>query len=653
MNLPMSRSDAFAGLHSQAPLSAQRALQQGMRQLVQAHLAAGPNGDAAVGSADTAAVLLQRIRRLQRFVDAQDIGQDVALEEAARAALPRPPTTSPALDPLAELLLWQFHLELAELVAAEPQLSIPATLLRPLLQRQLQTLERFCACSLWTLAFFISSGLARQWRHTHVLALFCASESISTALQRLEAKCLRLHLNGDMPGADGRAELLRELAILKEAPFVKPGDPRADESRQSSASKVACAEELHRYGQQLRTLLPTAEVEFEPAEQLLTALYKLTWVSAACDGEPRAVAWCCAYQLCCQHWFQHRALPAAISGVLKQLLSTTTIGQAAEFNSEAIWLCLTQLFDQWPNDTSEASLPIALNADTAKSPHIVSLQAIPLLLSDSFTLLVQVSPAWFSVHAGDSVALAALLQELALLEKGAAAVKVWPLEQLCTLLLELYAQAQRAGLALPVELLADAHADLIRLLDQAAAWREIDTNGAIISALQQWIDSAAESRPGFSIASPTPAELASSQLYQALLVYVRTLALVVEKPVRLHIDPDNEVLPAVLVSQIAEALKPLLRFVLLDNASAVYSRRAAHKPLIHTVSIHLRREGPKLWVMLSEDNEGPLLTPAQTRQLQRALPPAAGPLGCELHHGQGRWFSFTFKEDPPDQKIAR
>ena len=82
---------------------------------------------------------------------------------------------------------------------------------------------------------------------------------------------------------------------------------------------------------------------------------------------------------------------------------------------------------------------------------------MPDLLSASFTALVRAGGAQ---HPLTPDGRAALLGELALLEKGAAAMKVWPLEQLCTALIATY-EARHAGDAgLPEQLLHE----LIRVL---------------------------------------------------------------------------------------------------------------------------------------------------------------------------------------------
>lgn len=625
--------------------SPQRALQRCMRQLVQARVSALACRDAEAN--EEPGVLVVRLARLQTFLSADRTSSGVGAPPGRQ----RSATTANAplvSDPLVELLRWQIRLELVELATEAPALSRAAALLRPLLQQQLETLGRLCAASLWTPAHFITSGLARHWRQAHVLALFCPAEASRRAIAGLEADCLRLHLNASLPEAACTAGLLRELARCVEQPFVPPLEPDPGVAAALLDAELLFAAELSRYRQLLTPMLAISpHEELEPAEQLLTVLYKLAWVSEACRPGPLALAWRCAYQLCSEFWFQHRALPPEVNAGLQSLLAITAAGpaeNAPDSASQAAWLYQTQLLRQWPIDAADASLPIALAANAADAPRVVSLEAVPLLLSDSFATLVEVSRDWFAARASHTADLTSLLQELALLEKGAAAVKVWSLEHLCTLLLNVYGLVERDGIALPIDLLTSAHVDLVRLLDQAAAWQETSPDAAVIDALQQWIAGAAASRPELTIAAPTPAEVAAAQLYQALLVYVRTLTLVAEKPVRLHVDADNEVLPPQVVLQVAEALKPLLRFVLLDNASAAYSRRAAHKPLVHTVSIHLRREAGVLWIMLEEDNEGPLPTPAQTRQLQRSLPRTAGALGCELHPGQGRWFSFTLAE---------
>jgi hypothetical protein len=307
---------------------------------------------------------------------------------------------------------------------------------------------------------------------------------------------------------------------------------------------------------------------------------------------------------------------------------------------------------------------------------VVALEAVPDLLSGSFTALVQAGrltelPSaeacrpFFQVLMQDMAS--ELLQELVLLEKGAAAMKVWPLEQLCTLLIAVYEAHLRDEAELPAVLLQDAHRQLVRMLDQAAAWREVRLPEGLVQALETWlkngpqpqsacreplagVDAITRGEAGRGLEGRLAGRLngephgqvnGEEPLRTHLLSCLGTLASVLERPVRLQLDAGGIQLDAARLTQVLDCLRPLLKFMLLDQSVDAYSRHAMHKPRASTLTVTLRATSATLVITAGEDSHEEVLAPAELQRLQRRLPKGTGPLACESRAGHGRSFTFT------------
>jgi hypothetical protein len=240
-----------------------------------------------------------------------------------------------------------------------------------------------------------------------------------------------------------------------------------------------------------------------------------------------------------------------------------------------------------------------------------------------------------------------LLQELALLEKGAAAMKVWPLEQLCTLLIAVYETHLRDEVALPATLLQDAHRQLVRMLDQSAAWREATAVPALVQALELWLRDSLELKSACREPSGTGLLADGGDCEQTLRAYLLsclgTLASVLERPVRLQLDVGGVKLDASRMMQVVDCLRPLIKFMLLDQSVDARTRQAMHKPRISTLAVTLRATSARLTITAGEDSHEEVLHAAELQRLQRRLPKVAGPLACESHAGRGRSFTFTLE----------
>lgn len=573
------------------------------------------------------------------------------------------------LSPLARLFLWQQVLEGPAEAAADRDAVNP--LLLPDLLAVLDRCMALCRASDWSLEYFCNSGLGPCLWQLRGMARFGNNHSMAELLDELDDECLDMHLAGDAPPAGSLQHwLVRLLAVVQERNHPRPPPPHTTNAPEL-ALRAIYDQELANYRRQLQAELEGASgagaastagpqpAPLRVTAPLITLLYKLTWVFAAAEQPDWARLCHCAYRVALQHWRVRRPLGPASEAMLCNVASMP--GSFVPRSTLRHWRW--QLLQDWPNWARDSRRPIALLPEGAA---VVALEAVPDLLSGSFTALVQAGrptelpsatacqPS-FQVLVHDMAS--ELLQELALLEKGAAAMKVWPLEQLCTLLIAVYETHLRDAVefgASFVPVLQNAHRHLVRMLDEAAAWREATTHPALVQSLESWLRESLAQRSACreprgtqflpDAAGDTQAGTGSTceqDLRAQLLTCLGTLASVLERPVRLQLDVGKVGLDPGRLMQVVDCLRPLIKFMLLDQSVDARTRQAMHKPRISTLAVTLRATSAVLSVTVGEDSHEEVLNAAELQRLQRRLPKCAGPLACESRAGRGRAFTFT------------
>ncbi|HEY0963183.1 MAG TPA: hypothetical protein VGE69_12590 [Pseudomonadales bacterium] len=631
--------------------------------------------DAAQGGYDVAQVAAceQRLRQLAAFLPEWN--------GCMRPnALSHPGATHEAtstLSPLAKLCAWQQALD-----ATADACATPGTLKSSLLHEVIAVLDRctmLCRASNWTLEYLCNSGLARGLWHLRGIACFCGDSALARRCAELDDECLDMHLTGNRPSPALLQQWLARLLGVMHADATAPVPPHDDSGLPHPPFCDVYERELAAYCGQLQVELQLPEDAARPqttggiterrdgmpghqglAEPapckvsitLVTVLYKLTWVFAAAGWRDWSRLCHCAYRVTLQHWRIRQPVSAAVTCILEDIARLAGTRQTADELRPWRW----QLLKDWPCWTDDAQRPIALRHDAGE---VVTLDAVPDLLSGSFTTLVQAGRLAQPASAQHGVLhyqllvqdlAAELVQELTLLEKGAAAMKVWPLEQLCTLLIAVYEKHLRDDVELPAALLQDAHRQLVCMLDQAAAWRDVQVPAPLVQELEAWLRKVAASRvqcrePGTSIAVPEQGDDDCGQMLRThLLTYLGTLAPVLERPVRLHLEAGDLQLGTACMTQVLDCLRPLVKFMLLDQSIDTRMRHAMHKPRVSTLAVGLRATSATLVVNVSEDSHEEVLAPSELQRLQRRLPKAAGALVCESRAGHGRSFTFTLGE---------
>lgn len=619
----------------------ERALCRAMRELARGALEAAQVADTAA-QAD-AAVL--RLQLLAGFLPEAPL-------DARRLA---------HLSPLARLCAWQQGLEAG---AGElPERDSVSPLLLPDMLAVLDRCTALCRASNWSLEYFCNSGIARGLWQLRGIAHFCASAAMAELFEELDDECLDMHLAGRAPPPEVLQQwLVRLFAVVHDRKVLRPPPPDMATAPELPFRAVY-DHELAQYRRQLQAELQ-AQLQLPPADAgaeasstplkvtapLITLLYKLTWVFAAAEQMDWSRLCQCAYRIVLQYWRLRRPVSASVQGLLLELAHKP--GTLLPGSVLRLWRW--QLLRDWPRWTDDAQRPIALRPEAG---HVVALEAVPDLLSGSFTTLVQAgnlanAPSAQACEPHYQVLVqdlaSELLQELALLEKGAAAMKVWPLEQLCTVLIAVYELHLREEAALPAPLLKEAHRQLLRMLDQAAAWREVQAASGLMQELEGWLQGAAHAHSACREPAGEAARQAqdthgdSEQVLRAhLLSCLGTLASVLERPVRLQLDAAQLKLDAARMTEVLDCLRPLIKFMLLDQSVDTRMRHAMHKPRVSTLAVSLRATSAKLVVTVAEDSHEDVLPQPELQRLQRRLPKAAGALVCESRAGRGRSFTFT------------
>lgn len=545
--------------------------------------------------------------------------------------LPTPALPPARLSTLVQLYKWQQQLELAA-AAEHPELTAAQQVLTPWLEESRDRCAVLYAASDGSLGYFCQSGLARSLWQLRWLPAFAGDAAKTEWLAAAGDNCLDLHLAGTTPHADLVQDWLVTLFTTSRVRAAEPSSNTPAEPVLDPVLQVAYEQELAHYRTQvLETLAQGAPLRV--TAHLITMLYKATWIFTAAASKHWARLSHCAYRVAVQFWRIKQPLPMECHAVLWRMwlaLDTPVAPDTLRNWRES-------LLQHWPNWTGDGKRVIALQADAERA---MPLDAVPLLLSGSFATLVWVPAESFGESPASEVS-RQLLQELTLLEKGAAAMKVWPLEQLCTLLIAIFEAHLREAAVLPATLLQTAHRQLVNMLDQSAAWQEAQCDESLIRELEAWLTHRSVSRepmPGMEAHAMNTSAL---QLREQLLAHLGPLATVLERPVRLQLDMGGVGLDEGRVAQVVDCLRPLVKFMLLDRSVDTHGRHAMHKPRVSTLTVTLRATSATLILSVAEDSHEEALPQSEVQRLQRRLPGTAGPLVCESRAGLGRCFSLT------------
>jgi len=552
---------------------------------------------------------------------------------------------------------------------ADQKRDVATYILHPYCDSLLEALIDNCMKSAWSLTHFSSSVLPHLCNNLQKIAQFLDDHLMHNSCMALEATLITLHACNEEPAADTLDRLLVLIFCLRRGEEVSAA-LLALQAVLSGAEAEAEAEEYEKdkprlmdetmagvfvqevqlyqcYIQNFLLAVSPKSQTSAVSQDLLTCFYKLHWVSLAVKL-PQLSSLCgCFWQLLLQHWHHKLALGAATLQVLQKFCTRLESMQTPLENDVGWWQLQNRLLRLWPALESKDEMPILLLDKKSKNAiypdGLITLARVPQLLSGAFTALVNANRHWFVSYKNLAAHRIYLQQELLLLERGAAAMRLPALEQLCTLLLELHSTLDDHADAetFPAELLWNTHQLLLNMLDQAAAWQDPELDMVLVSRLQSWLGQTLACDK-IQIQEPPPVLQPSwLQLSNELTRQVKILAAMMELPVRMVLAQPSMQLSVPTLQLLEQSLRPLLKFIMLDSTQDGNSRSAVHKPVINSINISVQAQHQALVVIVEQDSHEPP-PPRLLRTLQHKLPRAAGKLTCAVNTGTGRTFRISF-----------
>ncbi len=312
------------------------------------------------------------------------------------------------------------------------------------------------------------------------------------------------------------------------------------------------------------------------SQDLLRAVYHMALASAwlSLPQVARLANHC--FQYLSQFWRQQAPLGPEMLSILRAMPPLLHALTASSPAPTLPWLRLESRLHQ---DLSlQANTVTTLAADSGEP-------SLPRLLASHFTLLAHPSSLDFSRMGREPQLHRQVLEELGLLERGAAALMVYRLEALTGALRECHAELlARPGVTWPEKLLYQAHWQLAAMLDQAAAWQEVTDAQSLAESLYDYLraqSAAAGDWVREDAASGEVMPVWESELRRG----VRQLCGVIGRHVHLALAPTAAGIEP--CASLRACLDELLRYVLVEAAESVHERRQAGKSSVPSLSLTL------------------------------------------------------------------
>lgn len=563
-------------------------------------------------STDTQAVALRHLQLLQGFLQ--------VAEPAARIAEALPATSGQQL--LCELLRCQRSLK-QQAGSAEPQL-----LLRQHVQQGLTALAAMPSPQQWSLPACVAGALAGRLHQLGLLAHFAGELALAQQLQVLVARYVLWHASAAAPPVDAWQAWRRALCQLA-ADMTVQLDLSSWLSVASWAQDPQATAELAAQDQALQPLLAP---QILASEAGMFACYRRSWLLQALGADAAAQAGCVLYQLLAQHWQLRRPLALPVQALLQAWLQTP----AADAALRAWLACLAPALACWPlpepaPDTTASAVP----ADNA-AMRSLGLERLPEYLAATLAQLLQARPEWFASRAAWQQQAARLQHELRVLEQGAAALRLLPLERHVGVLMDLHAllALELPQQPWPGELLCHAHQNLVALLDRAALWLEPLPQPALQAALDAALLDGIDTTTAWLRSGNADAP---RQLTSSLVLFGQQAARLLGHGVRVACEPAQQ-LPADGVALLLPLLQDLLRTLVLHHHATLDQLRTQRRPQACDINLRLRLHSTDACeVDLLERGQSGLPAARLLRRVQRSLGPAATQLHCAQVPQGRRW----------------
>jgi hypothetical protein len=399
--------------------------------------------------------------------------------------------------------------------------------------------------------------------------------------------------------------------------------------------------DLQRYQQVLtqwnQTLNPQA---LTLSYALMHQQYLLPWILETLQLPSLACLYHSWHQCLQLYWLYQQPIVEPLRALL---LGCATLLQASiEGRQQHVLLLRLQLrlLRLWPMALVSPVPSVMLGVAT--SAH-VTLSQVPLLIAKNLNVLTAIKAEWFESAAALAQQQPALIKELQFLERGAAAVKVYAVEKLSSLLLTLHHRLQKHATPadVPTHLLWLGHCHLLEILDEAAAWQVTTVNVEVEQAIQQWL--LAEQSPN-QVRETAAATPQAAALTGNLQRYIQQLSATLGLHVRFSLEVSTAIESA-KESACEFSVQSVLRFILLEQANTLEQRRRQHKPAATSLAVKLSAmtstTPTRIQVTITEDGVDTMPSAKSLQHLQRKLLPHVSELTCQSVGAEGRCFLFV------------
>lgn len=598
-------------------------------------------------STDTQDATLLRLQLLQQFLPQAAVPTLPLAEDAPRLVVGGVPL-------LCELLRCQAHLHQHAAGAATSAVAVVVQQL----QQGLLKVAQACRHSDWTLAGCVATGLARQCRELTLLAGFTGSAMLVQQLATIEAQLLLWHAGPQPPSMQQQALVQKQLLALTRgrtdlcrALQLHTSPPEESVLLQPETGQAE--EVVHAECAQLTGLLrPALEAAALTTEAMMFACYRLAWVLHALGRRTLTEVGLLVYQVLVRHWQQRAPLQRPEQELLAAwLVQVQQAGeQSALHDTGHLLSLLGAALASWPGQAGSADqagqgspdlrtqeeCSVLLPLPAAQHTAALSIRHLPEYLAASLSALLQVDAAWFADRRSWQRCADLLHDELHLLEQGAAALRLSPLEQFCSLLLGVHVQldATLPQGPWPGKVLWRAHHELVVMLDRAALWLEPLPNADTLALLRDCLQQG-EERCMLLLRAPREAEPLQA-LACALALFGQQAGRLLSRPVRIRLSAAVAMRAEFDVA-LLRTLQETLRWLLLQHESSVELRRRQRQALATTLAVTLQSpDDASCQVQVLETGMRSLPGDKALHGLQRSLGLAVEALSCEEVPGLGR-----------------
>jgi hypothetical protein len=506
--------------------------------------------------------------------------------------------------------------------------------------------EALAACladSSWTLAAWCSNGGVRICHQLAALAEFDSNPALARYCRKLSALLVHAHLQSG-PDPHGKRQLLKLICSLAQPGMVQPtalpwlANPGclSDKLQADELLYSALQQEVSCYRESLDLFLDARtdgrDTEKYHRQQLLQLTTRMRWVLLEAGLECASTCLACCSEVMARYWFCKIPWPDRITVLLATLREYLLVDILLHTDADRWESLQTQMLSLWPQQSYGADIPVRIGPATP-----TTLGQVPRLLSSSLQTLAMAEPQGFYMTDADSQGAEQMLHELALLERGAAAVEIRPVERLCGQLLDMYGLLQVSDTTIPTALLQRAHSSLLSMLDAAALWQEPVQETGLSQEIDAWLRERWQQYPLAEHPVDWPG------LCLALQSFAASLGGMLALPLRLEIQTLSAPPQALPGQVLLHIVQVLIRTLCLDVGSHQANRNGRHLPVVTVFTLSVALVDGHWCLELGEDSGAAVPDTQEMSRLKLKLPDAASRISCRMEHGL-RVFRVTFRQ---------